>query len=162
MKYTKTIIVATFAAVMLSGFALRSEKSGTYTAEVKIENDTLKVATVDTVVVDELESDEKYVYVPFKKNAHASYYHDKFNGKKTASGQRFSNKKYTAAHKTFPFGTMLRLTNETNGKSVLVEVTDRGPFSASREIDITKKAFDELSGRGKGSVDVTIEIAEEK
>lgn len=94
----------------------------------------------------------------YKKNAHASYYADKFNGKRTASGVKFSNSDYTAAHKKFSFGTKLKITNEANGKSVIVEVTDRGPFVKSREIDLTKRAFMEIVGnKGSGSMKVTIE-----
>lgn len=94
----------------------------------------------------------------YKKSVHASYYADKFNGKRTTSGVKFNNRDYTAAHKKFPFGTKLRITNEANGKSVMVEVTDRGPFVKSREIDLTKRAFMEIaSNKGAGSMIVTIE-----
>lgn len=94
----------------------------------------------------------------YKKSVHASYYADKFNGKRTASGLKFSNRDYTAAHKKFPFGTKLKITNEANGKSVFVEVIDRGPFVRSREIDLTKRAFMEIaSNKGSGSMIVTIE-----
>lgn len=97
-------------------------------------------------------------FVVFKKNAHASYYHDKFNGKRTASGKRFDNSKLSAAHRKFPFGTILRITNEENGKSVIVEVTDRGPFARGREIDLSKKAFmDIASNKASGAVNVKIE-----
>ncbi|MBL0739007.1 septal ring lytic transglycosylase RlpA family protein [Flavobacterium sp. GN10] len=95
----------------------------------------------------------------FKKNAHASYYHDKFNGRKTASGKRFNNNELTAAHKKFPFGTILKVTNELNKKFVIVEITDRGPFIKGREIDLSKRAFMEIASNKKsGLVYVTIEI----
>lgn len=94
----------------------------------------------------------------YKKSAHASYYADKFNGKRTTSGIKFNNNDYTAAHKKFPFGTKLRVTNEANGKSVIIEVTDRGPFVKSREIDLTKRAFMEIAAsKSAGSMKVTIE-----
>ncbi|MES2239498.1 MAG: septal ring lytic transglycosylase RlpA family protein [Bacteroidota bacterium] len=94
----------------------------------------------------------------YKKSVHASYYADKFNGQRTTSGVRFSNNDYTAAHKKFPFGTKLKITNEANGKSVIVEVIDRGPFVRSREIDLTKRAFMEIAkNKGAGSMIVTIE-----
>ncbi len=70
----------------------------------------------------------------------ASYYADKFNGRKTASGERFRNSKLTAAHKTLPFGTKVKVTNRRNGKSVKVRINDRGPFIAGRIIDLSKKA----------------------
>jgi rare lipoprotein A len=96
-----------------------------------------------------------------KKNAHASYYHNKFNGRRTASGKRFDNNKYTAAHKKLPFGTKVRVTNEANGKSVIVEITDRGPFSKVREIDLSRRAFmDITSNKNSGVVIVKLEIVE--
>ncbi|WP_343695476.1 septal ring lytic transglycosylase RlpA family protein [Flavobacterium sp.] len=102
---------------------------------------------------------EKCEYIMYKKNAHASYYHDKFTGRKTASGRRFNNNELTAAHKKFPFGTKLRVTNEINNKSIIVEITDRGPFIKGREIDLSKRAFmDIASNKKSGLVYVTIEI----
>jgi rare lipoprotein A len=95
----------------------------------------------------------------YKKGAHASYYADKFHNKKTASGKRYNKNKYSAAHKKLPFGTVIRVTNEANGKSVLVEITDRGPFIRSREIDLSKKAFFDLTGnKGCGKLTVTLEL----
>lgn len=95
----------------------------------------------------------------YKKKAHASYYHDKFNGRKTASGKRFNNNDFTAAHKKFPFGTLLKVTNEINKKFAIVEITDRGPFTKGREIDLSKRAFmDIASNKKSGLVYVTIEI----
>ncbi len=70
----------------------------------------------------------------------ASYYSDKLNGHATASGEAFNNSKLTAAHKKLPFGTMVKVTNTTNGKSVTVRVNDRGPFVAGRIIDLSKAA----------------------
>jgi rare lipoprotein A len=97
----------------------------------------------------------------YKENAHASYYHDKFNGRKTASGAKFDNNKLTAAHKKLPFGTKLKITNEKNNKSVIVVINDRGPFVNGREIDLSKKAFmDVTSNKGGGVVFVKIEIIE--
>lgn len=94
-----------------------------------------------------------------KKNVEASYYHDKFNGKKTASGEKFSNEKLTAAHKKLPFGTKLKVTNVANDKSVIVEVNDRGPFTKSRELDLSKRAFMEITdNKNHGTLRVKIEI----
>ncbi len=95
----------------------------------------------------------------YKEKAHASYYHDKFTGRKTASGKRFDNTKLTAAHKKLPFGTKLKITNVLNKKSTIVEVTDRGPFVKGREIDLSKKAFmDIASNKKSGAINVKIEI----
>ncbi|TDD78346.1 septal ring lytic transglycosylase RlpA family protein [Flavobacterium caseinilyticum] len=101
------------------------------------------------------------VFKPYKKEAHASYYADKFNGRRTTSGVKFYNNKYTAAHKKLPFGTKVRVTNERNGKWVIVEINDRGPFVKSREIDLSKRAYmDITSNKGSGGMTVTIEIME--
>jgi len=97
----------------------------------------------------------------YKKNVVASYYHDKFNGRKTASGEVFNNKKQTAAHKKLPFGTTLKVTNKANGKWVLVIVNDRGPFTKGREIDLSKKAFMDITDNpSKGTLTVDIEIVD--
>ncbi len=97
----------------------------------------------------------------YKTDVIATYYHDKFNGRKTSSGERFDNTKYTAAHKSLPFGTQVRVTNLTNGKYVDVIVNDRGPFSKKLEIDLTKKAFMEITGnKNHGTLKVKIEIIE--
>lgn len=97
----------------------------------------------------------------FKKEARASYYADKFNGRKTASGRKFDNNKYTAAHKKLPFGTKVKVTNIDSGKSVIVEIIDRGPFVKSREIDLSKRAFMDIAkNKGIGVMMVNIEILE--
>ena len=98
-------------------------------------------------------------YKLFKKAAHASYYADKFQGRKTASGKKYDKRKYTAAHKKLPFGTIVKVTNEANGESVIVEITDRGPFVRAREIDLSKRAFmDIATNKSSGSMLVTIEV----
>ena len=95
----------------------------------------------------------------YKKAAHASYYADKFHGRKTASGKKYNKNQYTAAHKKLPFGTIVKVTNEANGKSVTVEITDRGPFVRSREIDLSKRSFmDIATNKSSGSMLVTIEV----
>nr|WP_084596041.1 septal ring lytic transglycosylase RlpA family protein [Flavobacterium beibuense] len=100
-------------------------------------------------------------FTVYKTDVIATYYHDKFNGRKTSSGERFDNTKYTAAHKSLPFGTQVRVTNLTNGKYVDVTVNDRGPFSKKLEIDLTKKAFMEITGnKNYGILKVKIEIIE--
>jgi rare lipoprotein A len=98
-------------------------------------------------------------WITYKEDVHVSYYSDKLNGRKTASGEVFDNSLYTAAHKTLKFGTQLKVTNKANGKSVIVVVNDRGPFVKGRELDLSKKAFLELTNStSKGSLRVSIEI----
>ena len=89
----------------------------------------------------------------------ASYYHNKFNGRKTASGEVFSNNKLTAAHRTYPFGTYLKVTNVVNGKSVVVKVNDRGPYTKEKELDLSRKAFMDITDNpNKGNLQVNIEV----
>ncbi len=97
-----------------------------------------------------------------EESAVTSYYHDKFNGKKTASGEVFNNKELTAAHKTLPFGTKVRVTNLSNEESVIVTVNDRGPHSKGRSLDLSKSAFMDIAHhRGKGTLNVKIEVLPE-
>jgi rare lipoprotein A len=75
---------------------------------------------------------------------YASYYSSYFNGRKTASGERFSNAKYTAASKELPLGARVRVTNLQNHRSVVVRVTDRGPYVKGRAIDLSQRAAADL------------------
>src|SRR6185369_7315123 len=70
----------------------------------------------------------------------ASWYGPGFHGKRTANGERFNTHALTAAHKTLPFGTKVRVTNEQTGKSVVVRINDRGPYAHGRVIDLSKAA----------------------
>ncbi|MDM1045530.1 septal ring lytic transglycosylase RlpA family protein [Myroides sp. 1354] len=109
----------------------------------------------DSIVVAEVEDDSFEVVSDETK---ASYYHDKFSGKKTASGEIFDNSKYTAAHKTLPFGTKIKVTNLKNKRSVVLTVTDRGPFTKGRTVDLSKRAFMDLTDNlGRGVLDVKVE-----
>jgi len=74
----------------------------------------------------------------------ADYYADCFHGKRTASGQLHDKTKLTAAHRTLPFGTKVRLVNRHNKKSCIVVINDRGPFTRSRVIDVSKEAARQL------------------
>ena len=94
----------------------------------------------------------------YKENVQASYYADKFHGRKTASGEIFNMYDFTCAHKTLPFGTILRVTNLSNNKSVNVRVNDRGPFAKGREIDVSKAAAQKLDMIKTGTANVRIEI----
>ena len=96
----------------------------------------------------------------FKQKGVASYYADRFHGRKTASGKRYNKQALTAAHKTLPLGTKVRVTNVRNGESVDVEITDRGPFVKGRVIDLSKAAANELGMVGSGLAQVRLEIIE--
>lgn len=92
----------------------------------------------------------------------ASYYADKFNGRKTANGEIFYNNKLTAAHKTLPFGTRVKVTNLRTGQSVKVRVNDRGPFVAGRSIDLSKKAAQKIGMVGEGVGNVQLKYKRKK
>jgi len=74
----------------------------------------------------------------------ASFYADKFNGRKTANGEKFDNQKLTAAHRTLPFNTLVLVTNPKNAKEVVVKINDRGPYIKNRIIDLSKNAAYQL------------------
>ncbi|MFH7015915.1 septal ring lytic transglycosylase RlpA family protein [Flavobacterium sp. FlaQc-47] len=159
MRSKKNIILTTLSLTFLSCFTyiISQTKPGT---ETKIIQDTVKTGRPDILAIptDSVFTDKGLKLKAYKKNAHASYYADRFNGKKTASGARFNNSKYTAAHKKLPFGTRIKVTNEANGKFVIVKVTDRGPFVKTRELDLSKRAFMEITkNKGAGAMKVTIE-----
>ena len=86
----------------------------------------------------------------------ASYYADKFDGRKTSSGEVFHQDKNTAAHKTLPFGTKVTVKNLTNGKTVKVKINDRGPFVAGRIIDLSKSAAKKIDLVTAGVANVEI------
>lgn len=90
----------------------------------------------------------------------ASFYADKYDGRKTASGEVFNQDEFTAAHKTLPFGTKCKVTNVKNGKSVEVVINDRGPFVKGRVIDLSKSAAIKLDFVKAGIADVEVEIIE--
>ncbi len=92
----------------------------------------------------------------------ASFYADKFVGRKTASGAVFKQNKLTAAHKTLPFGTKVKVKNQANGKTVKVRINDRGPFVQGRIIDLSKKAAKRLDMVNAGVSDVTIKYKKKK
>ncbi|WP_215224514.1 septal ring lytic transglycosylase RlpA family protein [Echinicola shivajiensis] len=86
----------------------------------------------------------------------ASYYANKFNGRKTASGERYRPSELTAAHRTLPFGTLVKVENLQNGKTVKVRINDRGPFVSGRVIDLSKKAARKINMIQEGVVPVRL------
>jgi rare lipoprotein A len=90
----------------------------------------------------------------------ASYYAAKFHGRPTASGERFDNGALTAAHRTLPFGSMVRVINPANGKSVTVRINDRGPFAKGRVIDVSRAAAEELGLIARGHAPVELALIE--
>lgn len=123
----------------------------------EIDNDTIKK---DTLSVE----DEKKVEDILESTAHeistgvVSWYGGKFHGRKTASGEKYDKHELTAAHKSLPFGTKVKVTNIRNGKSVVVEINDRGPYAKSRVLDLSQAAFSEIGHTNTGVMQVEYEI----
>lgn len=91
----------------------------------------------------------------------ASWYGNRFHGKLTASGETYNMNAYTSAHKSLPFGTIVRVTNTANNKSVDVKINDRGPYVKGRVIDLSYQAFTQIGNIKKGTVPVKIEIIDD-
>lgn len=87
----------------------------------------------------------------------ASYYSKSWTGRKTANGERLHHDSLTCAHKTYPFGTLLKVTNPANGLSVIVKVTDRGPYGRGRVVDLSVRAAKELGILSQGIAPVIVE-----
>jgi len=88
----------------------------------------------------------------------ASWYGPRFHGRRTASGERFNASAYTAAHRSLPFGTKVRVTNLSNGRAVIVRINDRGPYAGGRVIDLSKAAAQAIGMLRSGTAPVRIEI----
>ncbi len=92
----------------------------------------------------------------------ASFYADKYHGRTTASGERFSQQAATAAHLKLPFGTRVNVTNIANNKSVVVRINDRGPYIQGRIIDLSKAMFEKIADSSAGVIDVSVTVIENK
>ncbi len=103
--------------------------------------------------------DDPQYAVKSVQHGKASWYSVGTNsGTRTASGERLSNNGFTAAHKTLPMGTKVRVINEANGKSEVVTITDRGPYTKGRIIDVTIGSAERLGFAHRGVAAVKIEV----
>lgn len=110
----------------------------------------------DSSYVDAESLHRKQDSIPLEGNA--SYYSNKFTGRKTSSGDIYSPKKYTCAHRSLPFGTLIKVTNPKNGKSVVVKVNDRGGFYKKRILDLSLAAAKDLGIIRQGHAKVVLEL----
>ncbi|RRQ47217.1 septal ring lytic transglycosylase RlpA family protein [Chryseobacterium sp. SC28] len=92
------------------------------------------------------------------KTTTVSYYANKFDGRKTSSGETYRHSKLTASHKTLPFGTRVEIINIANNKSVVIKVNDRGPLKPSRAFDLSQGAFKKIANLNDGIVKVKYRI----
>jgi rare lipoprotein A len=90
----------------------------------------------------------------------ASWYGGKFQGRTTSSGEIFDTNLMTAAHKSLPFGTIVKVTDQDTGRSTVVKINDRGPFVEGRIIDLSRAAAEELDMVGRGVARVTVEVVD--
>jgi rare lipoprotein A len=158
MKQIRYIVPLLVLIIAISSF---SDTGKNPIRETAIVDSIKKQDSLAIVIAKKQDSLAKIKITPYKKNVEASHYADKFNGRRTASGARFHNNNYTAAHKKLKFGTTVKVTNTANGKSVIVTITDRGPFTKQREIDMAKKPFLEIShNNGRAPLRVNLEIIE--
>lgn len=99
------------------------------------------------------------VYAGSKASAGtASFYGKRFHGRTTANGERFNMNAMTAAHKSLPFGTKVKVTNRNNGKSVIVRINDRGPYHGNRVIDLSRGAAAKIGMLNSGTARVSIQV----
>jgi rare lipoprotein A len=96
----------------------------------------------------------------YTETGKASFYADKHTSEKTASGELYSPELKTAAHRTLPLGSKIKVTNVDNGKSVDVTVNDRGPFVKGRIVDLSKSAFSSIGSLSSGVISVQLEVIE--
>ena len=97
-------------------------------------------------------------HVAQKTLAIASWYGTKFQGRRTSSGERFDLRKLTAAHKTLPLGSLVKLTYPTTGRSVIVRINDRGPWLKGRDFDLSEAAATKLGMHEAGVVPVEMAL----
>ncbi|MXV50889.1 septal ring lytic transglycosylase RlpA family protein [Pedobacter sp. HMF7647] len=112
-----------------------------------------------TTRIDSIGAESKIInnesYSKFRTGK-ATYYASYFEGRRTTSGEHYRHKKFTAAHRTLPLGTIVTVTNPYNGKSVDVKINDRGPYNRRFLIDLSQSAAREIGIYGRGVGDVTI------
>ena len=93
-----------------------------------------------------------------KTEVYATYYADRFHGRRTSNGERYDKDAFTCAHRKLPFGTLVKVTNPKNGKSTVVRVNDRGPYGKRAKIDLSKAAARNIGMLSIGILKVEMEI----
>lgn len=148
MRKIKIMIVT---IVVLTGLALLVPN-----IVAAIENDSDVTYGIDISAID-VRITESLIKIEDKGSMIASWYGPKFHGRLTANGESYDQMGYTAAHKSLPFGTILRLINPENGKSVIVRINDRGPYINGRDIDLSKGAAIALGSLNSGVIKVNVQ-----
>lgn len=167
----RRLVIAVLVAGVLSALGVGSYITWTAlasdpkTPETKRYTPTVPAVDVDslyTAKVNEeetVETTERIEIQPSRTLAgRVSWYGPGFHGRRTASGERFDKNEMTAAHKTLPFGTLIRVTDVATGRSVLVRVNDRGPYSGGRILDLSEAAAGRLGMKGRGTASTRAQI----
>ena len=130
-----------------------------FTLVVNEDKTTEPVVTENVVTVEEetITADRSLVEFVDKGNMKASWYGPGFHGRKTANGEVYDQNSFTAAHKSLKFGTLLKITNLKNNKSVVIRINDRGPYIHGRDLDLSKAAASELGMVRKGVAKLKVE-----
>jgi rare lipoprotein A len=161
MLFSRSHRRGSHTAVMLALAGLMSSvpvQAAEAPAGERIESLTQVVATLDeSITIADPVAAEAKIYQAIGQGT-ASYYGRELAGNRTASGERFNPHGFTAAHRTLPLGTRLRVTNVANGRSVIVRVNDRGPFVGKRLIDVSLGAAQEIQMVRSGTAQVRLEL----
>ena len=144
------IVFFTLAIGALVGFTVLN-------GEKNVENERILIEEFVPVTVKENTVNTSAVRLIDRGTLKASWYGPKFHGKNTANGEVYNQMALTAAHKYLSFGTLLKITNPKNGKSVIVRINDRGPYIEGRELDLSKGAAIELGILEKGVARVKVQ-----
>ncbi len=145
---SKAIIISVM--ILLVGFTVVTNETSENTAPVKGEE-------VTSLNSNENTTNSSIVNYEDIGTLRASWYGPKFHGKITANGEIFNQMAYTAASKVMKFGTLLKITNPRNNKSVIVRINDRGPYIAGRQLDLSKAAALSLGMMKRGVIKVEVE-----
>ena len=155
----KILIIITTMFFSLFIFGMKETKKDIYNIKTKL-NDNREIvgneieSGKDTETSSYNSEEEKTLY----QTGVASFYGGKWHGKRTANGEIFDTYSLTAAHKTLPFNTKVKVTNLSNGKSVIVRINNRGPYSKGRVIDLSTAAFSAIENTSKGITKVQLQI----
>ena len=147
--YNFKLLLAVLMILSITGSALLPTKS-----EITNNNPSVTANPIEEVTSVYQNVKVKYYNLGMMK---ASWYGPRFHGRLTANGEIYDQMGYTAAHKSLPFGTLLKITNPKINKSVVVRINDRGPYIPGRKIDLSKKVAMELGAYNKGVVNLKVE-----
>jgi rare lipoprotein A len=147
------LVLALSLFISASPFNAFASQNGAITQSSSQKNSSFRKAAIELTAAKPQDNGNRFMVAVGK----ASYYTNRFHGQTTANGETCDMKEFTAAHRTLPFGTIVRVTNLNNGKMVFVKINDRGPYIKNRIIDLSKAAAKQLdlveSGVGRVKIE---------